>query len=112
MNNNTLCIAEWQSFSADSIYEILQNKAKAKRIFEEFKEFAQGEGNHQFLKFKKQDTLVAQNYVGLIQSKNGFSLEILPKTFKADTLTDEEKAKNLLLKMLQTLKVLHLSKAK
>ena len=112
-NNNTLCVAEWQSFSADSIYEILQNKAKAKRIFEEFKEFAQSEGNHQFLKFKKQDTLVAQNYVGLIQSKNGFSLEILPKTFRSknENLGFKEEsddkiqdAKNLLLKMLQTLK--------
>ena len=81
--HNTLCIAEWQSFGEKQIREVIADtrKDKAKDIFNEFVEFTKQEGNDKFLKFKNSTTLKAQNYVGLIQTKSGFCLEILPKTF-------------------------------
>ena len=88
--NNTLCIAEWQSFGVEDIQEVIADtrKDKAKDIFNEFVEFTKQEGNDKFLKFKNSTTLKAQNYVGLIQTKSGFCLEILPKTFR--TAKDSE----------------------
>ncbi|RDU51341.1 McrC family protein, partial [Helicobacter sp. MIT 01-3238] len=88
--NNTLCIAEWQSFGEKQIREVIADtrKDKAKDIFNEFVEFTKQEGNDKFLKFKNSTTLKAQNYVGLIQTKSGFCLEILPKTFR--TAKDSE----------------------
>ena len=44
--------------------------------------------------------LQAQNYVGLIQTKDGTTIEILPKIRNID----DEKSKEILLKMLKTLK--------
>ncbi len=116
--NNILCITEWQRFGVDEIEQVC--KKKAQQVFNELVEFAHQETNHCFLKFKNSKTLVAQNYVGLIQTKSGFCVEILPKTFQATK--DSEgfklqncmckksenceicKAKNILLKMLQSLK--------
>ena len=88
--HNTLCIAEWQSFGEKQIREVIADtrKDKAKDIFNEFVEFTKQEGNDKFLKFKNSTTLKAQNYVGLIQTKSGFCLEILPKTFR--TAKDSE----------------------
>lgn len=117
MANKTLCIAEWQDFGEQQIREVVANthKDKAKDIFNEFVEFAKQEGNHQFLKFKNSTTLKAQNYVGLIQVKSGFCVEILPKTFRAEKF-DEKcsglkgckcqicEAKQILLNMLKTLR--------
>lgn len=117
-NKNTLCIAEWQRFGAENIEKACNNSAQAQKIFSELVDFAHQEGNHCFLKFKDSKTLVAQNYVGLIQVKSGFCVEILPKTFCATSETqgfevqqDENKkqdsihsAKTLLFKMLKTLK--------
>lgn len=84
MKAKTLCIAEWQNFSVSDIKEALGDESKeelAQKIFKEFVKFAQGENNHNFLKFKNPKVLKAQNYVGTIQTKSGFCLEILPKTF-------------------------------
>ena len=88
--HNTLCIAEWQSFGEKQIQEVIADtrKDKAKDIFNEFVEFTKQEGNDKFLKFKNSTTLKAQNYVGLIQTKSGFCLEILPKSFR--TAKDSE----------------------
>ncbi len=44
--------------------------------------------------------LQAQNYVGVIQTKDGTTIEILPKISNAN----EEESKNILIKMLKTLK--------
>uniref|UniRef100_UPI004047DA50 McrC family protein n=1 Tax=Aliarcobacter sp. TaxID=2321116 RepID=UPI004047DA50 len=44
--------------------------------------------------------LQAQNYVGVIQTKDGTTIEILPKIQKVD----EDKSKEILIKMLKTLK--------
>lgn len=56
---------------------------------------------------KKGDFLQAQNYVGIIQAKNGDSLEILPKIHDNDNSNNEEAVENskkILLTMLKTLK--------
>lgn len=124
MNHKTLCIAEWQSFGVEEIQQVLgQNtqananlQNQAQKIFEELVEFAHIEGNHIYLKFAGKK-LKAQHYVGLIQTKIGFCLEILPKTFRTakesegfvskdieDKQNSIKSAKTLLLKMLQSLK--------
>lgn len=88
--NNTLCIAEWQSFGVEDIQEAIADKSreKAQRIFGELQNFANQkgnfddrEGNHIFLMPYRDNRLKARNFVGLIQTKSGFCLEILPKTF-------------------------------
>ncbi len=88
--NNTLCIAEWQSFGTDDIQEVIADKSekKAQKIFSELQNFANQkgnfddrEGNHIFLTPYRNNRLKARNFVGLIQTKSGFCLEILPKTF-------------------------------
>lgn len=49
--------------------------------------------------------LQAQNYVGIIQTKEGTTIEILPKIAQlTESKKDEEKAKQVLLNMLRTLK--------
>lgn len=64
----------------------------------------------EFLKLgrdKKGDFLQAQNYVGIIQTKSGDSLEILPKIHDNDNSSNEEAVENskkILLTMLKTLK--------
>lgn len=56
---------------------------------------------------KKGDFLQAQNYVGIIQTKSGDSLEILPKIHDNDNGSNKEAVENskrILLRMLKTLK--------
>lgn len=56
---------------------------------------------------KRGDFLQAQNYVGIIQTKSGDSLEILPKIHDNDNSSNEEAVENskkILLTMLKTLK--------
>lgn len=119
--NKTLCIAEWQSFGKDEIKATIadMDDEKAQKIFDELKAFANQkgnfddrEGNHIFLTPYRNNQLKARNYVGLIQTKSGFCLEILPKTFR--TANENEgfekhqdkinEAKDILLNMLKTLK--------
>ncbi|PAF52330.1 McrC family protein [Helicobacter sp. 13S00477-4] len=111
INKNTLEIIEWDEFDEYKILEILkdkqktslEDKQKASKVFEELKKFASYEENNQFLKLTKGGRcLKSCNFVGLIQTKSGFSLEILPKT--SDRNEDKMKAKQLLEKMLKTLK--------
>lgn len=119
--NKTLCIAEWQSFGKDEIKATIadMDDEKAQKIFDELKAFANQkgnfddrEGNHIFLTPYRNNQLKARNYVGLIQTKSGFCLEILPKTFcTANENEGFEKhqdkineAKQILLDMLKTLK--------
>lgn len=113
--NKTLCVSEWQVFGVDDIYQVLKschNDKKAQNIFKELKNFADDKGNHIFLNSYGKNRLRARNYVGLIQTKSGFCLEILPKTFR--TANENEgfekhqdkinEAKDILLNMLKTLK--------
>ncbi len=56
---------------------------------------------------KKGDFLQAQNYVGIIQTKSGDSLEILPKIHDNDNGSNKEAVENskrILLRMLKTFK--------
>lgn len=124
-NNKTLCIAEWQSFGVEDIQEVIADKSKdkAQKIFSELQNFANQKGNfddrrgnHIFLIPYRNNRLKARNYVGLIQTKSGFCLEILPKTFRAEKFNEGIKcsdnkecspickAKQILLTMLKTLK--------
>ena len=87
-------------------------REKAQNIFKELKNFADEKDNHIFLNSYGKNRLKARNYVGLIQTKSGFCLEILPKTFR--TANENEgfekhqdkinEAKDILLNMLKTLK--------
>ena len=123
--NKTLCIAEWQTFGKEDIKAIIADESdeKAQKIFNELKAFADDKGNHIFLNSYGKNRLKARNYVGLIQTKSGFCLEILPKTFRTaqDKSFDEKrcvcgqseqnpcevcKAKNLVFDMLKTSKKL------
>lgn len=112
--NKTLCIAEWQVFGVDDIYQVLkschtdsaQNDKemdfhndkklynKAQKIFDELKNFADEKDNHIFLNSYGKNRLKARNYVGLIQTKSGFCLEILPKTFRTANENDGFKIKD------------------
>lgn len=104
---NTLQIIEWESFSSDHIKSIVKGDgAKAQKIFDELKDFASYDKNRFFLSTDKGGkALKAQNYVGLIQTKSGFCLEILPKIYDKEPIS-KEKLKNtkLLIEMLKTLK--------
>ena len=97
---------------------------KATKIFKELQDFADEKGNfddrtgnHIFLNHYGKNRLKARNYVGLIQTKSGFCLEILPKTFRGEKINENDKckdnkeckcqickAKNILLNMFQALK--------
>ncbi len=93
-------------------YEFLQTKDKMQKNFVETKTFAQLENfvlqNEETAPYLKLTTkkgfgkvLQAQNYVGLIQTKNATTIEILPKI---KNVSSDEESKNILLKMLKTLK--------
>ena len=119
--NNTLCIAEWQTFGIEDIQKVIADKSekKAQKIFSELQNFANQkgnfddrEGNHIFLTPYRNNRLKARNFVGLIQTKSGFCLEILPKTFRTDNENQGfekhqdkiQKSKEILLNMLRTLR--------
>ena len=93
----TLYIAEYQSFGALEIEQALDSskvkdtKATAQKIFNELKDFASDEKHSDFLAHKTKHTLKAKNYVGTIQTKSGFCVEILPKTFAAERITQCKK---------------------
>lgn len=76
-----------------------------KEIFDSLEKFVlENEQIAQYLKITTKSgfgkVLQAQNYVGVIQTKDGTTIEILPKIKNATT----EKSKDILIKMLKTLK--------
>ncbi|AHJ13391.1 McrC family protein [Sulfurospirillum multivorans] len=92
-------------------YESLQYKDKAKPHFIKEETFLaiekfvlDNEETAQYLKITTKKgfgkVLQAQNYVGVIQTKDGTTIEILPKIQNIS----EEKSKDILIKMLKTLK--------
>ncbi|WP_295737511.1 McrC family protein [uncultured Helicobacter sp.] len=99
----TLYIAEYQGFGVEDIQCILESckiknsKQKAQKIFQELKDFASDEKHSHFLAYKTnktnktKNTLKAKNYVGTIQTKSGFCIEILPKTFNGEKIQDSKK---------------------
>jgi len=91
-------------------FEFLQYKNKAQKhfieekTFEILEKFVLENETMQYLKITTKKgfgkVLQAMNYVGVIQTKDGTTIEILPKIQNVD----EEKSKEILLKMLRTLK--------
>ena len=76
-----------------------------KETFDSLEKFVlENEKTAQYLKITTKNgfgkVLQAQNYVGVIQTKDGTTIEILPKIKNATT----EKSKDILIKMLKTLK--------
>jgi 5-methylcytosine-specific restriction enzyme subunit McrC len=81
-----------------------KHKSVDKQTFDELESFVlKNSDSVQFLKIgqnKYHKFIQAQNYVGVIQTKNGTTIEILPKI---QNVSDEE-SKKILIKMLKTLK--------
>ncbi len=93
-------------------FEYLQCRDKSKphyieeKTFEVIEKFVlQNEESAQYLKIATKKgfgkVLQAQNYVGVIQTKDGTTIEILPKISSVES---EDKSKEILIKMLKTLK--------
>ncbi len=71
-----------------------------KIIYEELEEFAKSDSGKDVLGFSGNGKfLQAKNYVGVIQTISGFTLEILPKIYNGD----ETKSKEIFLKLLEIL---------
>jgi len=81
-------------------YEPINKELIGEKFFHELEAFAQ-ENENLFLGYSRKGVLKAQNYVGIIQTKSGYVLEILPKI---SDKKDFEKSKEILLNMLKTLK--------
>ena len=81
-----------------------QNSYIEKTTFEAIEKFVLENETEQYLKITTKKgfgkVLQAQNYVGVIQTKDGTTIEILPKIKNATI----EKSKDILIKMLKTLK--------
>ena len=81
-----------------------QNSYIEKTTFEAIEKFVLENETEQYLKITTKKgfgkVLQAQNYVGVIQTKDGTTIEILPKIKNLD----EQKSKEILIKMLKTLK--------
>lgn len=97
-------------FMGEKNYE--KNIVVDDKTFGEIEAFVLQNSDHvQYLKLgqnKNGKFLQAQNYVGIIQTKRGTTIEILPKitnfSNKDFTFEEIEKSKNILLNMLKTLK--------
>lgn len=96
-------------------YDYLQAKKKDEynyikpKTFEDLERFIlENNDTIQYLKIATRrgygKVLVAQNYVGIIQTKDGTTIEILPKIFDSKLDKDGIETKKILIKMLKTLK--------
>lgn len=109
MKQNSFSILEFKSiyYKKYDIFglDIQNNLVVPKKVFDEIKQFVlKNSEQTQFLRpsYKNGlgEILQAQNYVGVIQTKDGTTIEILPKIQDLS----EEKSKDILIKMLKTLK--------
>lgn len=89
----TLSIPEHQSFDKNNIESIVKDSNKAQKYFNELCDFAKGKDNHNLLRFYGKGALKATQYAGLIQTKSGFCVEILPKIFKGDLESNSQDSK-------------------
>jgi len=106
---NSFSILEYRSIyhNKENTYKLdsQNNLAVPKKVFDDLKNFVL-KNNEQTLFLKPSyknglgEILQAQNYVGVIQTKDGTTIEILPKIQNLD----EDKSKEILIKMLKTLK--------
>ena len=107
---NSFCISEYKSiyFKKDNVIfgiDLQNNLVVSKKVFDEIKQFILKNSEQTlFLKplYKNGlgEILQAQNYVGVIQTKDGTTIEILPKIKELE----DEKLKEILIKMLKTLR--------
>ena len=122
MKTKQITLKEYDSLfiSKESIDEKRDdgNRAVSEHVFEEIERFVlENTDIAQFLKpgYKKGlgKVLQAQNYIGVIQTKDGTTIEILPKLSNLKDIKDEngktvkskeERSREILLRMLKTLK--------
>jgi 5-methylcytosine-specific restriction enzyme subunit McrC len=124
MKQNSFSILEFRSIYSKKDNAIMgldlnYNLVVPKKVFDEIKQFVL-KNNEQTIFLKPAyksgmgEVLQAQNYVGVIQTKDGTTIEILPKisNLKDDVKTNEnpkpktkeDKSKEILFRMLKTLK--------
>ena len=123
MKQNSFSLLEYRSiyYKSYDIYglDFAGNLVVPKKVFNDLKQFIL-KNNEQTLFLKPSyknglgEVLQAQNYVGVIQTKDGTTIEILPKisSLQDDKKTEdnpkpktkEDKSKEILIKMLKTLK--------
>ena len=106
---NSFSILEYKSiyYDKENTYKLdsQKNLAVPKKVFDDLKQFVL-KNNEQTLFLKPSyknglgETLQSRSYVGVIQTKDGSTIEILPKIQNLD----ENKSKEILIKMLKTLK--------
>mgnify|MGYP000979631645 CR=1 FL=1 len=109
MKQNSFSILEYRSiyYKTYDIYaeDFAGNLVVPKKVFDDLKQFVL-KNNEQTLFLKPSyknglgEILQAQNYVGVIQTQDGTTIEILPKIKNLDT----DNSKKILIKMLKTLK--------
>lgn len=107
--NKTQTVKEFELISKDGSF----GKKIDETFYKELEEFAKTDDGSQVLQFTKNGRcLQAKNYVGTIQTKSGFMLEILPKTLNAN----EQEEKEIFIKLLRILYKLpnyrHIDRAK
>lgn len=109
MKQNSFSILEYRSiyYKSYDIYakDFAGNLVVPKKVFDSLKQFVlKNDEQTLFLKpsYKNGlgEMLQANSYVGVIQTKDGTTIEILPKVRNLD----EQSSKNILIKMLKTLK--------
>jgi 5-methylcytosine-specific restriction enzyme subunit McrC len=106
---NSFSILEYKSiyYNKEDTYELdsQKNLAVPKKVFDDIKQFVL-KNNEQTLFLKPSyknglgEILQANSYVGVIQTKDGTTIEILPKIREVD----ESQSKEILIKMLKTLR--------
>jgi|GEM_PF-3913292 len=115
MSKNSFSILEFRSiyYKQYDIFgmDLQGNLVVPKKVFNEIKQFIlKNSEQTQFLKpsYKNGlgEVLQAQNYVGVIQTKDGSTIEILPKIQNIS----EETSKEILIRMLKTTQKIHLLK--
>jgi 5-methylcytosine-specific restriction enzyme subunit McrC len=98
-NNKTIQIIEYERLYSD-------DKNIDKKTFESLEDFIL-ENDTPFLilkSYQKRKYIQAQNYVGVIQTKSGITIEILPKITNLKENTEE--SRKILIKMIKTLTIL------
>ena len=109
MSKNSFTLLEYKAIYAlkditEPYYDDSRNLVVPQNVYDGIEKFYYDNSAVQsyFVPSKKQGkkALIAQNYVGIIQTKDGTTIEILPKI----TNVDENESKSILVKMLKTLK--------
>jgi 5-methylcytosine-specific restriction enzyme subunit McrC len=116
MNRKYYCISEYGYIASRKNTDLVDKGSVLveESVFEELEQFVLYKGSKdasdvaEFLSigYKRGigKILKAQNYVGLIQTKSGVTIEILPKLYDSSGVMSYEKTIKLVLKMLKSLK--------